>query len=180
MARKEKLKIDHRILANNLRSLRKQALLSINGIDAYTNQSSDHIRQLENIRNFVTPNVNTLLPYSVLYDVTVNDLLTKPDLKLGTNLEELETFRKKHKDFEDYFIDTLSTPDFIRLKILPLPQMKTGIKVMEIINLFPEANLKSKSLSRELSRLVEKGTLIREDLSGKRAVYIYKLNEEPK
>lgn len=175
MAKKEKLKIDHRILADNLRSLRKQALLTINGIDAYTSQSSDHIRQLENKGNKVTPNVNTLLPYSELYDVTVNALLTKPDLKLGTNLEELEAFRRKYKDFKDYFMDTLSTPDFIRLKILPLPEMKTGMKVSEIIDLFPDDNIESKPLSRELGRMVEKGKLVKEDASGKGAVYLYKL-----
>ncbi|WBL43557.1 hypothetical protein PBT90_02475 [Algoriphagus halophytocola] len=175
MAKKEKLKIDHRILADNLRSLRKQALLTINGIDAYTNQSSDHIRQLENKGNKVTPNVNTLLPYSTLYDVTVNDLLKKPDLKLGSNLKVLETFRRNYKDFKDYFIDALSTPDFIRLKVLPLPQMKAGMKVSEIIDLFPDDNIESKPLSRELGRMVEKGILVKEDSSGNGAVYLYRL-----
>lgn len=175
MVKRTKLKIDHAILADNLKSLRKQALLTINGIDAYTNQSSDHIRQLENRANKVTPNVNTLLPYSVLYDVTVNELLTKPNLKLGKNLEELEIFRRKFRDFKDYFIDTLSVPDFIRLKVLPLRQMKTGMKVSEIIDLFPDNNIESKPLSRELSRMVEKGALVKEDPSGKGAVYLYRL-----
>lgn len=178
MAKKEKLKIDHRILADNLRSLRKQAMLTINGIDAYTNQSSDHIRQLENKKNRVTPNVNTLLPFSELYDVTVNDLLTKPDLKLGENLEALNTFRRKYKDFKDYFIDSLSIPDFIRIKILPLHQMKIGMKVSEIIDQFPDDNLKSKPLSRELGRMVEKGILTKIDLNGMGAVYSYKLKEK--
>lgn len=175
MAKRTKLKINHRILADNLKSLRKQALFTINGIDAYTNQSSDHIRQLENKENQVTPNVNTLIPFSKLYDVTVDDLLTKPDLKLGQNLQELETFRKKYRDFKDYFIDALSMPDFIRLKVLPLRQMKTGMKVSEIRDLFPDESIESKPLSRELGRMVEKGILVREDPDGTGAVYLYRL-----
>lgn len=175
MTKRKKIKIDHAILADNLKSLRKQALLTINGIDAYTNQSSDHIRQLENKGNQVTPNVNTLLPYSVLYNVTVNDLLTKPNLKLGENLLELETFRRTYRDFKDYFIDALSIPDFIRLKVLTLPQLKIGVKVSEIIDLFPDEKVDSKSLSRELGRMVEKGILVKEDPNGKGAVYFYRL-----
>lgn len=175
MAKREKLKIDHRILAENLKSLRKQARLTINGIDAYTNQSSDHIRQLESIENKVTPNVNTLLPYSELYGVSVNEILTKPKLELGENLVKLEAFRRKYRHIKDYFIDALSIPDFIKLKILPLPEMRTGMKVSEIIDHFPDDNLKSKPLSRELGRMVEKGILVREDASGKGAVYVYRL-----
>lgn len=175
MAKRSKLKINHVILADNLKSLRKQARLTINGIDAYTNQSSDHIRQLENKGNQVTPNVNTLLPYSALYDVSVNDLLTKPNLKLGQNLQALETFRRTYKEFKNYFIDALSIPDFIRLKVLFLPQMKSGMKVSEIIDLFPDDSIESKPLSRELGRMVEKGILVREDPSGNGAVYLYRL-----
>lgn len=178
MAKREKLKIDHRILAENLKSLRKQALLTINGIDAYTNQSSDHIRQLEKKGNQVTPNVNTLLPYSELYDVTVNELLIKPNLKLGENLKKLEDFRRTNREFKDYFIDALSIPDFIRLKLLPLPQMKTGMKVSEIIDLFPDDCIESKPLSRELGRMVMNGTLVKEDPSGKGSVYFYRLMSE--
>jgi DNA-binding HxlR family transcriptional regulator len=49
------------------------------------------------------------------------------------------------------------------------------MKASEIIALFPDDSLESKALSRELGRMVEKGILVKEDASGKGAVYTYRV-----
>ena len=177
MAAKEKLKVDLKLLAENLKSLRKQALIKIKGIEAYAGIDGGHYRKYEYPDNEITPNVNTLSRISKFYGVTLDDLIKKKNLALGSDLTELESFKKKYSAFPEYFINSLSVPDFIRLKLLPLPEMKSGLKVSEVIDLFPDEAINSKSLSRELSRMVNKGELDREDSSGKGAIYIYKLKK---
>lgn len=175
MAPKQKIKVDLKRLAENLQSLRKQALITIKGIEAYTGNDGGHYRKYEYLDNEITPNINTLVRFSKFYGVTIEDLIEKNNLTLGSDLIELEKFKRKFGSFPEYFMSTLSVPDFIRLKLLPLPEMESGLKVSEIINLFPDEAINSKSLSRELSRMVTKGKLDRKDSSGKGAVYIYKL-----
>lgn len=177
MAAKEKLKVDLKRLAENLESLRKQALITIKGIEAFTGNDGGHYRKYEYSDNEITPNVNTLSRFSKLYGVTIDDLFKTKDLALGSDLTELEIFKKEYGSFPEYFMNSLSVPDFIRIKLFPLPEMKNGLQVSEIINLFPDEAINSKSLSRELSRMVNKGKLEREDSSGKGSVFIYKLKE---
>lgn len=177
MAAKEKLKVDLKCLAENLQSLRKQALITIKGIEAYTGNDGGHYRKYEYPDNEITPNVNALSRFSKFYGVTIDDLIKKKNLELGSDLSELESFKKKYRSFPEYFMNSLSVPDFIRLKLFPLSQMKNGLKVSEIIEIFPDEAINSKSLSRELSRMVNKGKLEREDSSGKGSVFIYKLKE---
>ncbi|MEP0712288.1 helix-turn-helix transcriptional regulator [Algoriphagus sp.] len=177
MAAKEKLKADLKILSENLKSLRKQALIKIKGIEAYLGIDGGHYRKYEYPDNEITPNVNTLSRISKFYGVTLDDLIKRKNLILGSDLTELESFKKIYSAFPEYFMDSLSVPDFIRLKVFPLSEMKSGLKVSEIIDLFPDEAINSKSLSRELSRMVNRGKLGREDSSGKRSVFIYKLKE---
>lgn len=175
MARKKKKKVDLRRLAENLKSLRIQALVKIRGIEAYTGNDGNHYRKYENPENQITPNVTTLNQFAKFYGVTIEDLLEKKNLSLGSDLSELEKFRKEYKSFPEYFMDSLSVPDFIRLKLIPLNDFKTGLTISDILNLYPDDPISSKSLSRELTRMVNKGKLEREDTSGKGAVFIYRL-----
>ncbi|SFT42152.1 Helix-turn-helix [Algoriphagus locisalis] len=177
MAAKEKLKADLKVLSENLKSLRKQALIKIKGIEGYLGVDGGHYRKYEYSDNEITPNVNTLSRLSKFYGVTLDDLIKKRNLALGSDLTDLESFKKKYSAFPEYFMDSLSVPDFIRLKVFPLSEMESGLKVSEIIDLFPDEAINSKSLSRELSRMVNKGKLGRKDSSGKGSVYIYNLKE---
>lgn len=175
MARRKKNKVDLRRLAENLKSLRVQALIKIKGIEAYTGNDGNHYRKYENPENQITPNVTTLTQFAKFYGVTIEDLLEKRNLSLGSELSELEEFRMNYRSFPEYFMDSLSVPDFIRLKLIPLNELKSGLTVSDILKLFPDDPISSKSLSRELSRMVSKGKLEREDPSGKGAVYVYRL-----
>lgn len=175
MVEEQKSKEDLKQLAENLRSLRKQARIKIKGIEAYTGKDGNHYRKYEKLENTITPNAKTLVKFAKFYGVSVEDLFERKSLVLGSELTELEKFKRKFKSFPEYFISTLSVPDFIRIKLFPLTEMKNGLTVSEILDLFPDEAIDSKSLSRELSRMVNKGKLEKEDSSGKGAIYVYKL-----
>ncbi|KEO71652.1 helix-turn-helix domain-containing protein [Anditalea andensis] len=169
--------IDLKRLAENLGSLREQANLSIMGLEVVIGFSSDHLRQLENENNTVYPNTSTLSAFATLYDVTIDDLLKKKDVKLGSNLTLLNNFFTKHTLNDEYKFDKNSLPSFIKKHVLTLPQMIEGIRVSEIMKLFPDRNLNSKELSRELNRLYIKGIIDKFDKTGKGSVFFYRLKK---
>ncbi|MBD8490154.1 helix-turn-helix transcriptional regulator [Echinicola sp. CAU 1574] len=174
MKGKKQVTIDLSQLAKNLKSLRIEAKLSIYGVEAATGFSSDHIRQLERTDNQVNPNTKTLLAYSNLYNVSIDDLLKKDNIGIGKDLTVLSQFKNENIMNKEYFHNKNSLPDFLLSKVLPHPEMKKGLKISEIISIFSDYDLKSKAVSREMSRLVEKGIVVKEDKTGTGAVFHYK------
>ncbi|MFC0264793.1 helix-turn-helix domain-containing protein [Fontibacter flavus] len=167
--------IDLKQLAKNLKSLREQANLSILGLHVLSGFSDDHLRQLEKSNNSVVPNSSTLFDLATIYNVKIDDLINEKEIFLGEKLSHLENFFSKNINSPNYLFDKNFLPSFIKIKVLKLPEMKSGMRVSEIIKAFPDKKLNSKDLSRELNRLYRKGEIERFDKTGKGSVFYFKL-----
>lgn len=174
------------IVGKNVKSLRIQSRLTVDGLAIAIETSVSYVKMIEKGK----ANISSIQAKKIanFFNIEVSQLYSDKKVKLFNHLkiQPITDFYKEHERNPKYFIDRKSEyklPAFIKEYLLKDPFLKTGREISEIKNYCFEVykrEFTSAELSREFRRLHEKGDKVgREDKFGNGSVYKYFFKNEP-
>ncbi|WP_257670482.1 helix-turn-helix domain-containing protein [Parapedobacter tibetensis] len=172
------------IVGHNVKSLRKQAGLTIEGLTFALSISISYMLMIER----GAANISSKLAKKIadFFDVGVAQLYMAKPVKLKSPLKTptIAAFYRENVQNPKFFISRIaeySVANFLRNILLEDSIMVDGHTVGQLAEYGKEKYkraLNSQELSRELRRLYQKGILDREDKFGNGSVYLYKLKTD--
>ncbi len=173
-----------RTVGNNIKSLRIQAGLTIEGLTFALDISISYTLMIQ--RGVTSISAKLAKRIANFFNIEVSQLYSDKKIVLNNPLkiEAIYNFYKENDNNPKFFIkrrSEYSVAAFIKNYLLSDPFLKEGRDVSEIIKYSYEKygrELTSQELSRELRRLYTKGILNRMDKFGNGAAYKYLINKK--
>lgn len=168
------------LLGKNVQSVRTQFDLTVQGLAAGIDISVNHLRLIESGKSNIT--VRTAGRIADFFDLDISHLFAPklPKLKKAENIPALKKFYVENANNSQFFISRKgenSVAHFLRNELLPRQYFRKEREVGEVVKeclVRYHKRFNSKEISRELSRLAEKGILSRKDKTGTGHKFVYR------
>lgn len=168
------------IVGSNVKNLRLQAGLTLEGFAAAISISISYVRMIENGKANITSKLAQRI--TDFFEIEVQRLYAnKPyTLKKLENIPSVKKFYEENERNPQFFLTRKgenSVAHFLRTELIPGIYLNDEREVAEIQNYCltkHQRKFESKELSRQLGRLADEGLLSRKDKFGNGTVYLYR------
>ncbi|NRF41127.1 helix-turn-helix domain-containing protein [Pedobacter foliorum] len=177
----QKHQIRAEIVGKQITSLLAQSGISIVGLAQAIEMSVNHLRTIKNGKASISS--KTAGKIADFFEVELGDLFSSKILKLKKwkDIKTIRAFYNANEHNPQFFLHRRgenSVAFFLNKSILPSGFLFNEKEVNEIKSFIKNEfnkDFTSKELSRQLNRLVDSGILTRQDKTGRKSIFLYKL-----
>lgn len=181
---KENEQTSSELVGKQVTSLLDQTGISIVGLAIGTEISLNHLRKIK--KGTASISSKTAEKIAKFFGVGVDVIFSAELYKLeeSENKGNVEKFYKENVNNHKFFVDRQqeeSVAYFIGKKLIPSQFFAEHREVNYVKKYIKEEynlDFSSKEISQHLTRLSEKGILTKEDKTGKKSIYLYKLKSK--
>lgn len=169
------------LVGNQLTSLLDQTGINVTGLAIATDISVNHLRTIKNGKASISSKTAGKIAdfFGVEIDVIFSAKLFK--LKKWETIETIKNFYEENVNNPQFFVARQgeeSIAYFIKKELIPtmfFAEQREVNYVRKYIKKEYKRDFSSKEISRQLNRLTDSGVLSKEDKTGNKSIYLYKL-----
>ncbi|MET4140949.1 helix-turn-helix transcriptional regulator [Pedobacter sp. UYP1] len=171
------------LIGNQLTSLLDQTGINVTGLAIATDISVNHLRTIKNGKASISSKTAGKIAdfFGVEIDVIFSAKLFK--LKKWETIETIKNFYKENVNNPQFFVSRQgeeSIAYFIKKELIPkmfFAEQREVNYVRKYIKKEYKRDFSSKEISRQLNRLTDSGVLSKEDKTGNKSIYLYKIKQ---